>query len=80
MLFQFENECLILSFYNFCFIYFKLLLIYKESMEDMVVIVVTGGFALINNNKITILVSEAELGSVRFIYRYQIIIFLTLRI
>jgi len=27
-------------------------------------IVVTGGFALINNDKVTILVNEAELGSV----------------
>lgn len=27
-------------------------------------ILVTGGFALVNNNKLTILVNEAELGSV----------------
>ena len=27
--------------------------------------VVMGGFSLVNNNKITILVNEAELGSVR---------------
>lgn len=35
----------------------------------MLVVVVTGGFALINNNKLTILVSEAELGSVWIIYK-----------
>lgn len=29
-----------------------------------IVIVVMGGFALVNNNKVTILVNEAELGSV----------------
>nr|YP_009144891.1 ATPase epsilon subunit [Euglenaria anabaena]AKJ83338.1 ATPase epsilon subunit [Euglenaria anabaena] len=30
---------------------------------DWLTVVVTGGFALVNNNKITILVNEAELGS-----------------
>ena len=29
------------------------------------VVAVMGGFALVNNNKVTILVNEAELGSVR---------------
>ena len=29
------------------------------------IIAVMGGFALVNNNKVTILVNEAELGSVR---------------
>lgn len=31
-----------------------------------VVIVVMGGFALVNNNKVTVLVNEAEFGSVLF--------------
>lgn len=31
-----------------------------------VVIVVMGGFALVNNNKVTVLVNEAEFGSVFF--------------
>ena len=34
-------------------------------------IVVTGGFALINNDKVTILVNEAELGSVWFAISYD---------
>ncbi len=34
-------------------------------------IVVTGGFALINNDKVTILVNEAELGSVWFVIIYD---------
>lgn len=29
-----------------------------------------GGFALINNDKVTILVNDAELGSVRFVLIY----------
>lgn len=33
-----------------------------------------GGFALVNNNKITILVNEAELGSVRLQITYFYII------
>jgi hypothetical protein len=31
-----------------------------------------GGFALINNDKITILVNEAELGSVCFVMIYKL--------
>jgi F0F1-type ATP synthase epsilon subunit len=30
---------------------------------EWITVVVTGGFALVNNNKVTILVNEAELGS-----------------
>lgn len=40
-----------------------LLLIRSNSSENWINIVVTGGFALINRNKLTILVNEAELGS-----------------
>lgn len=37
----------------------------KSSLDSSwIVIVVMGGFALVNNNKVTILVNEAELGSV----------------
>lgn len=42
-----------------------LLLIRKKLNSDWICIVVAGGFALVNNNKITILVNEAELGSFR---------------
>lgn len=42
-----------------------LLLIREENTEQWICIVVMGGFALVNNNKVTILVNEAELGSVR---------------
>jgi F0F1-type ATP synthase epsilon subunit len=41
-----------------------LVLIRKESGAEWINVVVTGGFALVNNDKITILVNEAELGSV----------------
>nr|YP_009145499.1 ATPase epsilon subunit [Trachelomonas volvocina]AKL82412.1 ATPase epsilon subunit [Trachelomonas volvocina] len=40
-----------------------LLLIRKADSEDWVKLVVSGGFALVNNNKLTVLVNEAELGS-----------------
>lgn len=36
----------------------------KELNSDWINIVITGGFALVNDNKVTILVNEAELGSV----------------
>jgi F-type H+-transporting ATPase subunit epsilon len=39
-------------------------LIRNESSSNWINVVVTGGFALVNNNKVTILVNEAELGSV----------------
>jgi len=40
-----------------------LVLIRTADSEKWFTIVVMGGFALVNNNKITILVNEAELGS-----------------
>lgn len=40
-----------------------LILLRKESSENWTVFVVTGGFALVNNNVVTILVNEAEFGS-----------------
>lgn len=46
-------------------IYLKLVSIRKASSTEWINFVVMGGFALVNNNKITILVNEAELGSVR---------------
>lgn len=46
------------------FPYFTLVLIRTADSEKWFNIVVMGGFALVNNNKITILVNEAELGSV----------------
>jgi len=46
------------------FPYFILVLIRTADSEKWFTIVVMGGFALVNNNKITILVNEAELGSV----------------
>lgn len=39
----------------------------SETSSDWLSVVVTGGFALVNNNKITILVNEAEFGAVGFI-------------
>lgn len=38
-------------------------LIRNESSSSWINVVVMGGFALVNNNKVTILVNEAELGS-----------------
>lgn len=38
----------------------------REESSSWLSIVVTGGFALVNDNKVTILVNEAELGSVWF--------------
>nr|YP_010700146.1 ATP synthase CF0 subunit epsilon [Euglena agilis]WCH63292.1 ATP synthase CF0 subunit epsilon [Euglena agilis] len=40
-----------------------LLLVRDASSSNWVTFVVTGGFALVNENKITILVNEAEFGS-----------------
>ena len=40
-----------------------LILIKKHDNDDWIKVVVTGGFALINNNKLTVLVNEAELSS-----------------
>nr|YP_009145388.1 ATPase epsilon subunit [Cryptoglena skujai]AKL39013.1 ATPase epsilon subunit [Cryptoglena skujai] len=40
-----------------------LILVRKSVSSDWIGVVVTGGFALVNDNKITILVNEAELGS-----------------
>lgn len=42
-----------------------LLLVRTDKNSKWIGIVVAGGFALVNNNKLTILVNEAELGSVR---------------
>jgi len=42
-----------------------LILIRTEASPNWITVIVAGGFALVNNNKITILVNEAELGSVR---------------
>lgn len=36
----------------------------KENSDAWVVVVISGGFALVNSNKVTILVNEAELSSV----------------
>lgn len=44
-------------------LYPELILIRNATSVEWITIVVTGGFALVNNNKITILVNEAELGS-----------------
>nr|YP_009538670.1 ATPase epsilon subunit [Phacus pleuronectes]AYQ93675.1 ATPase epsilon subunit [Phacus pleuronectes] len=40
-----------------------LMLVRSDSSLEWIVIAVMGGFALVNNNKVTILVNEAELGS-----------------
>lgn len=40
-----------------------LVLVREMSSDKWISIVVTGGFALVNDNKVTILVNEAELGS-----------------
>lgn len=40
-----------------------LMLMKTESEKDWLVLAVMGGFALVNNNKVTILVNEAELAS-----------------
>lgn len=47
------------------------MLIKNATDNGWTVIAVMGGFALVNNNKVTILVNEAELGSVRFDYIIQ---------
>jgi len=39
-------------------------MIRKPNSPDWLSVVVTGGFALVNENKVTILVNEAEMGSV----------------
>jgi hypothetical protein len=44
--------------------YSRLVSIRKASSSEWINVVVMGGFALVNSNKITILVNEAELGSV----------------
>lgn len=40
------------------------ILIRNELSSNWISVVVMGGFALVNNNTVTILVNEAELGSV----------------
>lgn len=45
-----------------------LVLVRSYNSSEWLSVVVTGGFALVNNNKVTILVNEAELGSVWCIY------------
>lgn len=47
-----------------------LILVRKSVSSQWTGIIVTGGFALVNDNKVTILVNEAELGSVCFIMCY----------
>jgi F-type H+-transporting ATPase subunit epsilon len=42
-----------------------IVMVRNSSSNEWLYIVVMGGFALVNNNKVTILVNEAELGSVR---------------
>ena len=39
----------------------------KPDTSNWLAVVVTGGFALVNDNKVTILVNEAELGTVCFL-------------
>lgn len=51
-----------------------LVLIRKSVSSEWMGVVVAGGFALVNDNKVTILVNEAELGSVRFIKFYTFVI------
>lgn len=40
-----------------------LILVRKQDSNNWIPVIATGGFALINSNKVTILVNEAELGS-----------------
>lgn len=40
----------------------------KDNVKTWTVILVMGGFALVNNNVVTILVNEAESALVRFIF------------
>lgn len=47
-----------------------LVLVRASNSSDWIYVVVAGGFALVNNNKVTILVNEAELGSVRILVVY----------
>lgn len=42
-----------------------LVLVRASNSSNWISVVVAGGFALVNDNKVTILVNEAELGSVR---------------
>lgn len=51
----------------FCSSYLILILLRVDSSANWIGIVVMGGFALVNNDKLTILVNEAELGSVWFV-------------
>jgi F-type H+-transporting ATPase subunit epsilon len=44
-----------------------LIMVRTEDSAKWIGVVVMGGFALVNNNKVTILVNEAELGSVCFV-------------
>jgi F0F1-type ATP synthase epsilon subunit len=44
-----------------------LILVRTENSAKWIGFVVMGGFGLVNNNKVTILVNEAELGSVCFV-------------
>lgn len=53
----------------------------KSNSSDWLSVVVAGGFALVNDNKVTILVNEAELGSVWFVHiRNVYLTFILLRI
>lgn len=53
------------------------MLIQIASDLKWVVIVVMGGFALVNNNKVTVLVNEAEFGSVLFLsIKFQLLTFI----
>lgn len=56
------------------------MLVKNATDSGWTVIAVMGGFALVNNNKVTILVNEAELGSVRFAYIIQLFYLIFLRL
>lgn len=47
-----------------------LLLLRRDYGDSWVPFVVTGGFALVSNDNVTILVNEAELGSVWFVITF----------
>jgi F0F1-type ATP synthase epsilon subunit len=44
---------------------FQLLMIKNKEKNNWIIIAIMSGFALINNNKVTILVNEADNGSVK---------------
>ena len=46
----------------------------SDNNSSWIYVAVMGGFALVNNNKVTILVNEAELGSVCFLSMITLIL------